>query len=108
MPAQRNSVAKVTFQILFLQGQVFSERGATDLCAFLAAGKLSMGSKGNGSVYIMLASEEGGLSPVGTAGRPQLSVLPVLLPYGRQTGKQNPATLRDQRVLRLESRADLR
>lgn len=34
MYAWRNSVAKVTFQILFLQGQVFSEKGATDLCTF--------------------------------------------------------------------------
>lgn len=25
----------MTFQILFLQGQVFSEKGATDLCTFL-------------------------------------------------------------------------
>lgn len=35
MHAWRNSVAKVTFQILFLQGQVFSEKGAADLCTFL-------------------------------------------------------------------------
>ena len=108
MPARRNFVAKVTFQILFLQGQVFPDKRATDLCAFLAACKLRMGSKGNGSVHIMLASQEGESRPVGAAGKLQLSVLLVLLPDGKQTGKQNPATLRDERVLRLESRADLR
>lgn len=83
MPAGRNSVAKVTFQILFFQGQVFSDKGATDLHAFLTARKLRTGSKGNGSVHIVLPSQEGGLCPVGTARKVQLSVRLALLPYGK-------------------------
>lgn len=55
MPAGRKSVAKVTFQTLFLQEQVFYEKGATDLCAFRAACRQRMGSKGNGSAHVVLA-----------------------------------------------------
>lgn len=55
MPAGRKSVAKVTFQTRFLQEQVFYEKGATDLCAFPAAHKRRMGSKGNGSAHVTLA-----------------------------------------------------
>jgi len=93
--------------MLFLQGQAFSEKGATGLYSLVAACKLRTGSEGKGSVHIVVASREGGLCPVGAAGKLQLSVLPALLPYRKQTGKQNPAALCDQHVLRLESRADL-
>lgn len=103
MSARSNSVAKVTFQILLLGGQVFSGKEAKDLCAFLTARKQRMGSKENGSVHIMVDSQECGLCAVTTAVEILLSLFPRLLPHG----KQNPATPNDQHVLLLESRADV-
>lgn len=93
MYAWRNSVAKVTFQILFLQGQVFSEKGATDLCTFLP----TQTEDGLTRDWTCLNHTDQGKRVMfySRAERLWLSVLLMLF----LSGKQNPATLHGQ-VLR--------
>lgn len=93
MRAGRNSVAKVTFQILFFGGQVSSNR-EPEICVHSSLHV----NRGCAQKRMDLSVSCWTVRNVGCA----LSRAPVLLPHR----KQNPATLNDQHVLMLESRAD--